>query len=92
LTAAIGFPDLSLASLNGAMPYVGQTLRVCFTQPTPTQIKILVPLDRRRRNGIRDASRTFKPKPRRTVTKATPQSAPKYPTLPTTFMKGPFTV
>jgi hypothetical protein len=40
LTAAIGFPDLSLASLNGAMPHVGQTLGVCFTQPTPTQIKV----------------------------------------------------
>ncbi len=40
MTAAIGFPDLSLASLNGAMPHVGQTLGVCFTQPTPTQIKV----------------------------------------------------
>jgi hypothetical protein len=40
LTAAIGFPDLSLASLNGAMPHVGQTPGVCFTQPTPTQIKV----------------------------------------------------
>jgi hypothetical protein len=40
LTAAIGFPDLSLASLHGAMPHVGQSLGVCFTQPTPTQIKV----------------------------------------------------
>jgi hypothetical protein len=40
LTAAIGFPDLSLASLHGAMPHVGQTLGVCFTQPTPTQTKV----------------------------------------------------